>query len=307
MNYKTIQTASIRPDPEQPRKTFDDDALARLQQSIQDVGIEHPILVRQNGKGFIIVDGERRWRAATAAGVKNMPCVVTDNEQTLEQQLRSDCLKEELTVDELDQAIYRYYESIRTSSDRNCNRDKLFTQVADAIGKSDNRVRIAIDRFEFKRSDEKFTSRLEKDHNPDGKKYSRVNSSIAMTSPLKNQPEVRKAILENMLDNTPSRGSMFNNDHMKDVVSEIAKKNITSPQDAIAIMNHHKAKLDLGKTIKSDPRFVFTEFYNKLAALKDEFDSYNFITVKEHVHGTYLDSSIDMAEDLLSKLKELEA
>jgi ParB-like chromosome segregation protein Spo0J len=55
-----------------------------------------------------VVREKRRWRAAKDAGLKEIPCIISEKENILEQQLRSDCLKEGLTVDELDRAIYRY-------------------------------------------------------------------------------------------------------------------------------------------------------------------------------------------------------
>ena len=72
----------------------------------------------------------------------------------LEQQLRSDCLKEGLTVDELDRAIYLYYENLKTDKTslvRKGDRYEGHNIVAKNIGKSSVRVAKAIDRFEFKR------------------------------------------------------------------------------------------------------------------------------------------------------------
>ena len=74
-------------------------------------------------------------------------------------------LQEGLTVDELDKAIYRYYDMIRTSSEHPATVKKdvnpYCQMVADKIGKSDNRVRKAIDRFEFKRDNAEFTKNKE--------------------------------------------------------------------------------------------------------------------------------------------------
>ena len=117
MQIQQIKISEIRRDEDQPRKHFDEETLERLTVSIRDNGIEQPVTVRKNGSGYILVDGERRWRASQKAGLEELPCIITDKEDILEQQLRSDCLKEDLTADELDRAIYLYWEKLGTSSD----------------------------------------------------------------------------------------------------------------------------------------------------------------------------------------------
>jgi ParB/RepB/Spo0J family partition protein len=74
---RQISVQQIRPDPEQPRKEFDADALAELAASIKSVGVLQPILVRQDaGSVCTILYGERRWRAARLAGLQAVPCLV---------------------------------------------------------------------------------------------------------------------------------------------------------------------------------------------------------------------------------------
>lgn len=70
----------IEPDPEQPRKNFDEAALATLSQSIAENGLLQPIAVRPKkaGPGYTIIAGERRWRAARMAGMDEVPVVVRD-------------------------------------------------------------------------------------------------------------------------------------------------------------------------------------------------------------------------------------
>jgi hypothetical protein len=57
--------------------------------------------------------------------------------------------------------------------------------LGDKIGKSWLRVKKALDRFQFKQNNQEFTKKIEKKHNPTGKKYSKVNSTIAMTNKIK--------------------------------------------------------------------------------------------------------------------------
>lgn len=79
-----IAIAKIRANPLQPRKTFAPEALAELQGSIQQHGVLQPIVLRSLPEGYEIIAGERRWRAAQAAGLQSIPAVVrqgvTDDE-----------------------------------------------------------------------------------------------------------------------------------------------------------------------------------------------------------------------------------
>jgi ParB family transcriptional regulator, chromosome partitioning protein len=68
----------ISPDPRQPRHHFEKDALAELAASIRAQGVLQPILVRKSGEGYVIVAGERRWRAAQQAGLHEVPALVRD-------------------------------------------------------------------------------------------------------------------------------------------------------------------------------------------------------------------------------------
>ncbi len=63
----------VAPNPKQPRTNIDSDAIAELADSIGKVGVLQPVLVRPHGEGYQIVAGERRWRAARAAGLERIP------------------------------------------------------------------------------------------------------------------------------------------------------------------------------------------------------------------------------------------
>ncbi len=73
-----INIDTIDPNPEQPRKEFSKESLESLAQSIQSQGILQPILVVRNGERYTIVAGERRWRAAREADVREIPCIVKE-------------------------------------------------------------------------------------------------------------------------------------------------------------------------------------------------------------------------------------
>ena len=73
-----VKTRDIDPNKSQPRKNFDEEALKELADSIRQYGIVQPIVVRKNGKRFEIIAGERRWRAAKLAAVKEVPVIVKE-------------------------------------------------------------------------------------------------------------------------------------------------------------------------------------------------------------------------------------
>src|SRR5690606_41401309 len=83
---KEISLKQIRPNPYQPRKTFQADAIEELKESIVQHGVLQPIILRKSIKGYEIVVGERRFRAAKEAGLEAIPAVVREltDEQMME-------------------------------------------------------------------------------------------------------------------------------------------------------------------------------------------------------------------------------
>lgn len=76
---KEIELSEIRPNPSQPRVTFDDDSIAELAQSIKTVGLIQPLVVRRDPLGgYILVAGERRLRALKSIGAKRASCIIQD-------------------------------------------------------------------------------------------------------------------------------------------------------------------------------------------------------------------------------------
>ncbi len=76
VNY--IKIHEIMPNVNQPRKTFNEDKIEELADSIREHGIIQPIVVRKKKKGYEIVAGERRWRAAMKAGLAEVPCLLKE-------------------------------------------------------------------------------------------------------------------------------------------------------------------------------------------------------------------------------------
>lgn len=75
-DLRQIKLSQIAADPEQPRRHFDDEALVLLADSIREHGVLQPIVVIPRGDGYMIVAGERRWRAASQAGLAKIPALV---------------------------------------------------------------------------------------------------------------------------------------------------------------------------------------------------------------------------------------
>jgi ParB family chromosome partitioning protein len=99
--YREIDPAIIEPNPRQPRQVFDDESLAELVHSIREFGLMQPIVVRaldgaagaSGGPRYQLVMGERRWRAAQAAGMTAIPAIVRE---TAEDHLLRDALLENI-------------------------------------------------------------------------------------------------------------------------------------------------------------------------------------------------------------------
>ena len=126
---ETLPLREIEPDPGQPRKTFDDETLAELSASIAEHGLLQPIAVRPKPSGgYLIVAGERRWRASRMAGLTEVPVIVKDvtDEQAMELALVENLQREDL--DPVEEAV-----GIRELMTR-CNLTQ--EQAARKLGKS---------------------------------------------------------------------------------------------------------------------------------------------------------------------------
>lgn len=102
-----LKLDSLVADPEQPRKFFDEQALAELQSSLKSHGVLQPVLVREGSQGsFFIVSGERRYQAAIRAGLATIPAILTDGEPA-EIAIIENLVRENLTAIEEAEAIER--------------------------------------------------------------------------------------------------------------------------------------------------------------------------------------------------------
>ena len=102
-DIKEINVSEIRPNPYQPRKSFNDDALKELSQSIKNYGVFQPIIVKKSIKGYDLIAGERRLRASKLAGLEKIPAIVKEftDEEMREISLLENLQRENLTAIEL--------------------------------------------------------------------------------------------------------------------------------------------------------------------------------------------------------------
>ena len=105
-----IPVEKIVPNPNQPRVTFDDDTIAELAQSISQVGLIQPLVVRRSGSGYELVAGERRLRACKSLGMETVTCIVEDSMQ--EESSAMVALIENLQREELAKRLGRSQSSI---------------------------------------------------------------------------------------------------------------------------------------------------------------------------------------------------
>lgn len=109
----SVAISKISPDPGQPRKTFNDESLEELALSIKEHGIIQPLIVKKDGNNYLIIAGERRYRAAEKIGLKKLPVIVRDfNEQKAREiSLIENLQREDLNAIEEAQAIKELMEA----------------------------------------------------------------------------------------------------------------------------------------------------------------------------------------------------
>ncbi|MBN2466525.1 MAG: ParB/RepB/Spo0J family partition protein [Deltaproteobacteria bacterium] len=124
----TCPIESIQPNPYQPRKTFDPDRLGELISSIRSSGVIQPLVVRKHPDGFELIAGERRWRAAIKAGLREVPIVIKNvsNDQALQLSLVENLQRENLNPIEEANAYRQLAEEFNFSQE----------SIAEIVGKN---------------------------------------------------------------------------------------------------------------------------------------------------------------------------
>ena len=125
---QTMKINEVEPNRDQPRKNFDEDALLELSDSIKQFGVLQPLLVRKRKDYYEIIAGERRWRAAKLAGVKEVPVIVKEytDQEILEIGLIENIQRENLNPIEEAIAFKRLLEDFNLKQD----------EIAERVSKS---------------------------------------------------------------------------------------------------------------------------------------------------------------------------
>jgi ParB/RepB/Spo0J family partition protein len=112
-SFKMVPLKEIKPDPNQPRKYFDPVALAELTESVKQKGVIQPVMIRPVKTGFMLVVGERRFKAATAAGINEIPAVIRElsNDDALDLQIIENLQRKDVTPMEEAVSFKALYES----------------------------------------------------------------------------------------------------------------------------------------------------------------------------------------------------
>ncbi len=129
---QNLLITQIIPNPNQPRKQFDEKLLSELADSIREHGVLQPIIVASNKQGFEIVAGERRWRATKLTGLKTIPAIVRDKAklQRLEIALIENVQRVDLSPIEQALSIEHLHEQFNLS----------YSQIAQKLGKASSTV-----------------------------------------------------------------------------------------------------------------------------------------------------------------------
>lgn len=127
-----VELKDLRPNPYQPRKVFDENALQELSLSIKEHGVFQPIIVKKSIKGYEIIAGERRVRASKMAGLTKIPAIIRnlDDEQMMEIALLENLQRENLTSIEEAQAYESMLDNLHLTQE----------QLSVKVGKSRSHV-----------------------------------------------------------------------------------------------------------------------------------------------------------------------
>lgn len=133
-----VKITMVEPNRKQPRKNFDEDSLQELSDSIKQVGLIQPILVQDRKDHFEIIAGERRWRAAKMAGLKEIPVIIRDytEQEIMEISLIENIQREDLNPIEEAQAYKRLL------TEFNLKQDEVAERVAKSRAAVTNSIRL---------------------------------------------------------------------------------------------------------------------------------------------------------------------
>lgn len=144
MEVIMIPISSVVPNPFQPRTRFEDESLYDLAESFRKRGVLEPIIVREHGNSYQIVAGERRWRAAQLAGLKEIPALIREvpEEEVIVESLVENIHRKDLADVERENAIHELWVS---------GRFKARSEIASALGLKEKEVSDSLDAWKFRK------------------------------------------------------------------------------------------------------------------------------------------------------------
>lgn len=154
---KELKLSEIERDPNQPRKNFDEEALAELADSIKEHGVLSPIVVVKDKKKYVIIAGERRYRAAKIAGLETIPAIIrtADAQNRLELSIIENAQREDLNAIELATAYVKLKNEFNMTN----------ADIAKRVGKAEITI---VNTLRFLKLPEKAKRAMQKYKLPDG-------------------------------------------------------------------------------------------------------------------------------------------
>lgn len=180
---RDIPLQTIRPNPHQPRRFFDEEGLQELSSSISQLGVLQPILVRPADGGYELIAGERRLRAAGIAGLEVIPAIVrtTDDMSSMEQALVENLHRADLTPLEEAAAYHQLIDDFGFTHE----------QVAERVGKSRSAISNALRLMGLPNEIQQYVN--------DGRLSARHARTLLSIEDREAQLEVAKTVVENEL------------------------------------------------------------------------------------------------------------
>lgn len=177
----SVPTDKLVPNPDQPRKSFNEESLIELAGSIRNHGIIQPLVVKKSGDEYIIIAGERRYRAAKMAGISEVPVIVKeyDEAKTREISLIENLQREDLNAMEESEAIRELMETYNLTQE----------EVAQKLGKARPSIANTLRLLNLAGEVKEFVRR-------DKLSAGHARALLAVTNPVHQVEMAKKAILE---------------------------------------------------------------------------------------------------------------
>ena len=241
MIVEYLPLESVKIDINQPRKIFDKISLEQLQESIRLNGIEVPLIVREcedKDSIYILLDGERRLRSAKALGIREVPCIIDKIKfshpqmqeiDIVSKQLRLDFLKNKLTGEELDAALYDLWLSLETVSQETLdamgikvfpNKDWRIPYISKKTGVGYTQITMSLNKEDFKQRNKNFHDKISKEIENDptkSKRYNRILGETSRHEGFRTDDDKRKTVIEEYLNESISGDGKELRDSLKKI------------------------------------------------------------------------------------------